>query len=155
MKRFLIAVTFAAAVFALVSLAGCSSGESTGGGTDTAATEKVELVLFVREAQPEVADSFEVGQPLRVKDTGTLLGEITDVRSEGSRTAVPDAQGELHEQPSPVEVDIWLTVEGEAVVSDAGFKFGNEFVYVNNDVKYLTPFTQFGGIILEMNVAGE
>lgn len=154
MKRFLTTVLFSAAVLSLLVLPGCSSGGSEGSGGATAAvTETVELVLLAREAQPEVGESFEPGQPVRIKDTGTLLGEIVDVRVEGSAEAVPTSEGELVEQQSPVEVDVYLTVEGEATVSDAGFKFGNEFVYVNNDVKYLTPFTQFGGIILEMNVA--
>jgi len=149
MKRILVA----ALLLLSVALTGCG-GPATTPGTAPGEVQDVELVMLIRAAQPEIGSSFEAGQPVRVKDTGTLLGEITDVRIEQSVSAIPDAQGELHAAESPVLVDIWLTVRGQATVSDAGYRFGSEYVYVNNDIRYLTPLAQFAGIITEMQVVG-
>ncbi|MBN2848987.1 MAG: DUF4330 domain-containing protein [Coriobacteriia bacterium] len=142
-----------AALLVLVALtaAGCSRQEAV----TSEETQDVELVILIRAAQPEIADSFEVGQQVRVKDTGTVLGEITEVTVEGSLAATPDAEGELHASRSPVLSDIRLTVRGEAVVSESGYRFGSQYVYVNNDIKYLTPFVQFSGILTRMQAVGE
>ncbi len=151
MKRILIATLIVLAF----ALSGCGGSTSGTGGTAEPQLQNVELVMLIRAAQPEIGDSFKQGQPVRVKDTGTLLGEITDVRVEESLAAIPDAQGELHAARSPVLVDIWITIEGQANVSDSGFQFGSEYVYVNNDIRYLTPLAQFAGIITRMKVAGQ
>ncbi len=142
-----------AALLTLVALTvtGCSGPEAA----TSVTTQDVELVIFIRAAQPEIADSFEVGQQVRAKDTGVVLGEITDVIAEGSLAATPDSEGELHASRSPVLSDIRITVRGQAVVDESGYRFGGQYIYVNNDIKYLTPFVQFSGIITRMQTVGE
>lgn len=147
MKRLLAALLILAALAAV----GCSGPEAV----TSAETRDVELVIFIRAAQPEIADSFELGQQVRAKDTGTVLGEITDVTVEGSLAATPDSEGELHASRSPVLSDIRITVRGQAVVDESGYRFGSQYMYVNNDIRYLTPFVQFAGIITRMQAVGE
>ncbi len=134
--------------------AGCSGTASTGGGGDGSA-EAVEVCIFVRGALPEVADSFVLGQEVRVKDTATVVGEITGVEITPSLMPVPTAEGELRAAESPVFMDVELTIRGEAVVSDSGYSFGGTNLYINNDIKYLTPYTLFGGVITSIEVVGD
>ena len=54
------------------------------------------------------------------------------------------------QRPDAVFLDIWLTIEGEASVSDAGYRFDGTNVYVNSDIEYLTPVTFFSGTIMSM-----
>jgi hypothetical protein len=143
MRRLIVLVVLSTALF----VGGCSGEPS-----ESATQAPVELKLLVRNATPPIEESFLVGDVVRIKDTGTELGEITDVEVEPTRQAVPDSEGMLNEARSPILVDIVLTIEGEASVSERGYRFGNQLVYINNDIRYLTPLVQFGGIITEMRV---
>lgn len=139
MKRLIILLA-AAAILAT----GCSGGAVAG------PVEPVRMELLVRNARPPLEEAFIVGHEVRIKDTGTMLGAITEVKVEQALMAVPDSTGALQEARSPVFVDVILTIEGEAAVSDAGYSFGGTNVYMNNDIEYLTPVVKFSGIIQSM-----
>lgn len=143
---------------ALVSLsmvlAGC--GGETGGGTGTgtaAGAQPVTVTLMYRGALNEITDSFKVGDQLRVKDTGTVVGTIADVRVEPSKTAAPTSEGDLKEARSPIFSDVWLTVDGQAVLSEKGAQFAGQFLYVNDEIVYLTPYVSFKGFITSIEPA--
>jgi hypothetical protein len=134
----------ALALVLAVTVTGCSNG------TVAEPVEPVVVELLVRGALPPVDEAFVVGQAVRVKDSGAVIGTITDVAVEPALMAVPDATGSLQAARSPVFLDIWLTIEGEASVSDAGYRFDGTNVYVNSDIEYLTPVTFFSGTIMSM-----
>jgi len=133
-------------VCAVLVVAGCGPRASTG------TPEPMELQLLVRGATPPTEQSFRVGDTVRIRESGTVLGTITGVDVEQSRIAVPDSAGVLRETRSPITVDINVTIKGQAVATEQGYLFEDEIVYVNNDTRYLTPLVQFSGIITEMRV---
>lgn len=133
-------------VCAVLVVAGCGPQASTG------AAEPIELQLLVRGATPPTEQAFRVGDTVRIRESGTVLGTITGVDVEQSRIAVPDSDGVLRETRSPITVDINVTITGQAVATEQGYLFEDEIVYVNNDTRYLTPLVQFSGIITEMRV---
>jgi hypothetical protein len=146
MKRLLVVLALTAAVLT----AGCSSGAVV-----KAPVEPVRLQLLIMNAQPSLEEAFVIGHEVRIKDSGAVLGSITEVVVEPALMAVPDSTGSLQAARSPVLVDVTLTIEGEASVSDAGYSFGGTYVYMNNDLDYLTPVVRFKGIILSMKPVDE
>ena len=108
-KRFVLAALLVAVMLSGLGLAGCN--DSGQGGTQSASTQPVEIKMFVRGALNQVVSGFEAGQEVRVKDTGTVVGTITDVLVEPSATAAPTAEGELNAVESPVFSDVTLTLD--------------------------------------------
>jgi|GEM_PF-1486694 len=156
MRTRIISMVLVVATAALLAagLTACGGSDATGGG-QAGSAEPVEVQLFVRGALNQITDSFQPGQEVRVKDSGTLVGTITDVQVTASRTAAPTSEGELKPAESPVFSDITLTIEGEAVVSDKGYQFAGRYLYINDEIQYLTPFVTFPGSILSMERAGQ
>lgn len=114
----------------------------------------VKVTMLVMRVQPEVADSFKVGQEVRSKTTGALIGTITSVDATLAVLPLGDSEGNLHAARSPIQRDVVLTLEGEAVVSDTGFVFDGSTQYINEELVFLTPYTQFLGFITGMERVG-
>ena len=151
LKRIMTAAALCALVAISLLAAGCDGDTPVVG--DAPDTEEVVVEMFLRGALNQVVDSFEVGQEVRVKDSGTLVGTITAVDVVASRTSAPTSEGELLAAESPVFSDVTLTVEGEAVVSDNGYQFAGRYLYINEEIQYLTPMITFKGIIASMEVS--
>ncbi len=142
-----------AAILIALTLAACGQDSETSEGTSGAQT--VEVRMIVREVWPDVAASFEAGDEVRVKNTGAFVGEITSVETTQSLFAVETAQGELNATENPVMQDVFLVIEGEADVSENGYAFDGTYVYINDQIVYLTPTVSFFGIVTSMEAAGE
>lgn len=144
----------AAVLIALaLGLSACGQASDTTEGSSGART--VEVRMIVREVWPDVAQSFEVGDEVRVKNTGALVGEVTSVETTQSLFAVETAEGELNATENPVMQDVFLVIEGEAEVSESGYAFNGTNVYINDQIVYLTPTISFFGIVTSMEAAGE
>lgn len=141
-----------ALVLALTFLTACDGGTVAPGG---ASAEPVRVVLLARNILPAVAGSFEAGQEVRVKETGALVGTVASVESTGALTAVGDAEGRLVRAQSPVNVDLYITVEGSAVVDESGFRFGGRNLYVNQETVFITSVAQVNALPIEMESAGQ
>lgn len=139
-------------------LAGCLLGLTviSYGCAATSPPEDVELVLLVRNVQPEIAESFEVGLPVTIAGTTTTLGKITDVQIQGALSAVPDADGELHAAHSPIMSDVRLTVQGEGVIDDAaGYLIDEERVYLNSSLDLRAQSILFKAEVLGLRPIGD
>jgi len=118
-------------------------------------TEDVTLVLLVSNVQPEIAESFEVGQSITVDGTAATVGEVIDVEVDGALSAVPDADGELHAARSPIMKDVRLTVQGKGTFDDgAGCLFGSERVYLNSSLNLRTQSIQFKAVVMDLGPIG-
>jgi hypothetical protein len=80
---------------------------------------------------------------------------VTSVETTQSLFAVETAEGELNATDNPVMQDVFLVIEGEADVSERGYAFDGTYVYINNQIEYLTPTISFFGIVTSMEAAGE
>lgn len=139
------------AVLLLAALvAGCGGEMPDGSGKAT----PVRVTMLMNRVQPEVAQSFAAGQQVRSKTTGTVIGEIVSVDATLAVLPLGDSEGNLHAARSPILRDVVLTLEGEAVVSDAGYEFDGTFQYINEELVFLTPYTQFLGFITSMEQVG-
>lgn len=137
---------------AVLTLSACSGDAGPVGGAT--GTRAVTVEMLIQDVLPEVGASFAEGQTVRAKDTGTVVGTITAIERVPAASSVPTAEGELKAADSPLTEDVRLTIEGECVVSDAGYSFGGTYLYVNNEIKYLTPYTLFSGIITSIETVG-
>lgn len=140
-------------VVAVVSVVLVVSGCGRSGVSGT--VQPVEIHLLAAGLTPPTEESFAVGDIVRMKASGTVLGTVTDVAIEQSPATVADSEGLLHESRSPLLVDVTLTIEGEAVMSEKGYLFSGEMVRVNDNVTYVTPLVLFEGRIVRMRVTGD
>lgn len=136
-------------LIAVLGLAGCDSALPSG---PSSSTDAVRVTMVIKGLQPDVVDSFAVGQSVKVKDANALIGTIASVDSTLAVVPVGDSSGQLHVARSPVARDVRIVVEGDAVVSEAGFRFSGSYQYINNPTVFLTPYTQFLAIITHMEV---
>ncbi len=144
-------ITVAALLMAvLMVVPGCSSN---GSAANTSSSTQVSVKMLMSRVQPEVAGSFKVGQQVRAKDTGALVGSIVSVEPTLAVVSLGDSEGQLHDARSPILRDVVLTVEGEAVESESGYEFDGAYRYINQEMVFLTPYTQFLGIIISMERA--
>lgn len=146
----------AASIMALLALlalpTGCKSGLPT---VSSGSDEPVTVTMVITGVHPDVAASFEAGQEVRVMESGAPMGEIVSVESTPAAVVIGDSKGELHEARSPIARDVRLTIEGEARVSDEGFKFGGAFQHINSQTVFLTSRTRFMGTITGMEAADQ
>lgn len=139
-----------AAVLVVVAIAGCSGTGAPASGP--VQTKTATVIILTQGVLPEIADSFAEGQTVRAKDSGALVGKITAIDRVPAVVPVPTSKGELNAASSPVTQDVRLTIEGSCTESDAGFSFGGTYLYVNDAIKYLTPYTVFNGFITSIKV---
>jgi len=131
----------------LAVLTGCSSGLPNG---TSGTVQPVEVTILMTNVNPDVAESFEPGQEVRVKESGAVIGSIESVDSTLSAVALGDSAGRMHEARSPISRDVRLTLSGEAEVSEAAFEFSGVPQYINSPTDFLTSRTQFLGIITHL-----
>ncbi len=132
-----------------MGVTGCAE-EPPSDGAAVSGETAVRVRMLVKEVRPEVAESFSEGETVRVKTSGATLGEIVGVEVEPAREAVPTAEGELAVADNPVLENVYLDIEGEADVGEKGFSFDGTYVYINEDVVFLTPTVSFFGLVTSM-----
>jgi hypothetical protein len=132
------------------------TGGCDGSGTDTgpaAESTDVAVTVFVDLLRPEVAGSFEEGQQVRAKDSGAAIGTITGVEHGPAILAVPTAEGGLEAAESPIEDQVEVTIEGSARVTDSGLDFGGQYLHVGAELRFVTPFVSFEGVVVSLDGA--
>lgn len=143
-----IAVLASALTLALV-LAGCGAKPSAPT-TTSGGTRPVVVKLLVKEVPRGVGESIKPGQVVKVKSTGVVVGTVEKTEVTPAALANPNSKGELVESPSPVTDDLLITINGQAVVSETGFRFGTGNFYVNSQDEYLTPTTIVKGTLVSL-----
>jgi hypothetical protein len=151
MRRIRSIAVLVSALAAAVVLSGCAakpSAPTAGGG----GAQSVIVKLQVLEVPRGVGDSVKRGQVVRVKSSGIVVGTVEKTEVTPAALANPDSKGHLIESPSPVTDDLMITIKGQAVVADTGYRFGNGNLYVNWQDSYLTPTTVLKGTIVAIDV---
>ncbi len=145
MKRAYILLA-AVALLAALPLAGCSraSKGSAGGGAAQPAT----TIMVAQQINPAVVPQFKVGEEVRNKDSGVVIGTIESVTASPTVQAVPTAAGNLKSAASPIYVDVRLKIAGDAAFTDKGILFGGTYVYANEIDRFLTRSVQFDGLVV-------
>ena len=154
MTRRILALAIAVVLVAGVStIVGCkrlqSAAKPSGQRTD------VRLQLVMRGANLGLERQFKTGDMLRMKETGSVIGKIASVATTPTLDSVPTAEGKLVASVVPNEQDILFEVTGTAVPGDDGYRFDGERVWVNQDVKLVSPFVSFGAQVLSIEETGK
>ena len=136
----------------LVLPVGCKSGLPTG---PSGSAQPVTVTMVVTGVHPDVAASFEAGQEVRIMESGARVGEIVSVEATSAAVVIGDAEGVLHEARSPIARDVMLVVEGEARVSEEGYKFGGAFQHINSQTVFLTSRTRFMATVTGLEAAND
>jgi len=81
-----------------------------------------------------------------------VIRNVTPGRGESTRNKRPTIRFEMFDILSGIgsDADVTLTIEGEAVVSDKGFQFAGRYLYINDEIQYLTPYVTFPGSLISM-----
>jgi multidrug efflux pump subunit AcrA (membrane-fusion protein) len=150
MSRFRPSIAIAVLLTGALALAGCGGGKSASTPGAAGSTQTVFVKLLIQQVPIGVGASLKTGQPVKVKSTGVLVGNIDSVEVTASAQAEPSSTGRLVESQSPVTDDLLITIKGQAIVSDTGFRFGASNLYVNSQDEYLTPTTIVKGTLVSI-----
>lgn len=148
--RLLSAMLFLALTLPLV---GCGARDAVAPVAPQDASE-VRVVIYARDIEDAMVGVFEPGQPVRIRETKTLIGTIESVEATEATTIVETADGQAVAASTPGKTDLRLTLSGQAVVAESGNRFGNEAVYINDELQFVTPFLFFKGKIHQIEPTG-
>jgi hypothetical protein len=151
-KRILGLAAVTALLLCAVPVAGC---HSVGVGAGSGERRAVEVVVVFHGAPLEVVKQFRVGDTLKVKDTGSVIGQISAVTTTDTIQPTPDASGLLVAAVVPGQIDVLLTVKATPTVTPDSYRFSGERVYVNQDIKFVTPLVSFTGTVLSIRETGQ
>jgi hypothetical protein len=152
-RRLLTLVLVAAVLVAGSQIVGCR--RLRGAGAPSGQPAKVELTFIVTEADPALVKAFRIGDPVRIKDTGSLLGKITAVEATPMLQPTPTAAGQLVAAEVPDQVDIRVTVAGSPVMTQDGYRFDGEPVWVNSDFKLVSTLAYCEAKVLSIKETGK
>lgn len=151
-SKLVIALVLVALVLATAVAAGCGGG---GGAPSPQATmSEVRVTLLVREIDEGYGSQLRVGDSVRDRETKALLGTIESVEASMARRPVETAEGEVVFSEVPDALDMRVVVRGKASVSDAGVRFGGFAVYMNDEVKLVTPLLYFRSKVVAIEPIG-
>jgi hypothetical protein len=100
-------------------------------GTTFTKTEKIQMTFYMEDTSDFVAKSVNVGDIVKDRVQGTVLGKVTDVKIGPDIVFYPDADGKAVKSSKPGYASITITVEGQGVYSNTEATFGGSDYYVN------------------------
>lgn len=147
---------FALALFTLVLTTAVGAGCGAGGdaASPQATTSEVRVTLLVRELDAGYAAKLRVGDSVRDRETKALLGTIESVEASVARRPVETAEGGIVFSEVPEARDVRVVVRGKASVADSGVRFGGFTIYMNDEVKLVTPLLYFRSKVVAIEPIG-
>ncbi len=145
-----------ALVTAVVLAAGLlSSCRSLNVGSSSSQQKAVDVVVLFHGAAPEVVPLFRKGDKLKIRDSGSVIGVIDRIETTATLEPTPNAKGELVAAVVPGQIDVLLTVKGTPVAAPDAYRFSGERIYVNQDIKLITPLVSFQGTVVSIRETGQ
>lgn len=156
MNRRVLALALVAIVLvAGLQLTGCTRLGLRGAKGASGPKTDVQLTFLVPASDPGLVKSFRIGDPVRMKDTGNLLGKITAVEASPTLLPTPTSDGRVVASAVPDQVDIRVTVAGSPTLAQDGYRFDGEPVWVNSDLKLVSTLTYCEAKVLSITEAGK
>lgn len=145
MRRLMLSVAMAVVLLG----SACSSGKSDGAApAQPAAGDRVRTIVLVEDVRPDTAASVKVGDAVRIRDTKGVLGTVEAIEATAAMEYVETGEGAVVYAVVPEVTDLRISVVGDAVTTESGIRFGNEPVYVNDELKLITPLTYLRGTVV-------
>ena len=109
------------------------------------AAETMEIVVVAENVKHFEADSLMIGDVISDKRGGDVIGTLVGIRIEPSKLEGMDASGAVVVGDSTMLEDVYLTIRGEARITDEGVMFGSVIVRVNRSIDVATSLFEFKG----------
>ena len=122
--------------------------DTTGGSRNqTAITYKV----FLGGVRQYTVDALEAGDILYDSETDREVGVIKEIDIQPATSIIQDTEGVLHEAESENRFDLYLTVEGQGVVSKGTYTINRVFtVNIGAYRQFYTKYTAWLGRIWDI-----
>ena len=143
----LVIVTLLAASTVMLGATGCSR---VSGVVSAQPTQPITVTIVAQRVNDPVPSQFHVGDPVKLKDSGALVGKIVSVSTSRTVEEVPTAIGTLRAANSPVTYDVTVQVAGNGVVDDNGTRVNGAGLWANDVPKFVTPYVMFSGLIAKV-----
>lgn len=82
--------------------------------------DKVQMTMYIESTQDFVANSIKVGDIVKDRQQGSVLGKVTDVKVDPDIQFNPDSSGKEVVSSRPGYNSVIVTMEGEGVLSSTG-----------------------------------
>lgn len=117
--------------------------------------KNVEYVLVVRAVRPEVASFVKKGDIVKKQITKEAIGKVKDVEIKPAEDVVITADGRRVVAISPLDKDVYITVETKGRVGGDIIATGNEVLRVGDRFTIFTKWFYGDAGILSMAVNGD
>jgi hypothetical protein len=103
--------------------------------------DKIETVIFLEEVLGGAADSIIVGEPVRDRASGALIGYVTNYEKGPSVNFATSSDGQLVKTTKEGYNSVRVTIVGTGVYSDSRVVFDNNDYYINKQFEFLVGNT--------------
>lgn len=110
--------------------------------------------VVVKEVRPELTDTVQVGDTVRLDVAAPVAGEVIQVRTQPTMVEVPDAEGNLVAQPSKLNNDLYITVQGPATYNEVNLYIDGRPYKLNDSVDVYSTRWHFKGAFVELTWTG-
>ena len=115
------------------------------------AGDKFTYEIKISSVRTFTADALQVGDKLWEKDNDTYIGTITDVRREPATQVMKLLDGSYEVVPAENRYDVYLTVEGEGLVSNGRYYASRTFeISQNAVVNIYSKYCATGSVIWQI-----
>jgi len=94
----------------------------------------VEVTYRVQSVLIETANSIKVGDVFKDKDTNQVIGEVVNKEITESYDFVNTGDGRIVKSKKPDKYDVYLTIRGDAVVTDDYIRMGGRDMRIESTV---------------------
>ena len=127
-----------------------------GGNIETGSKKTIEAEVLLQRQEASVAEAIKVGDKITVSLTEKDAGILKDIEIKDAQTMMFNSiDGKYANEPIEGMVDIYATVELEAVETDLAFSIGSTCVKVGEKMPFRGKGFALEGFVIGINEQGK
>lgn len=115
-------------------------------------TVPVEVTYRVQGVLIETANGIKVGDVFKDKDTNQIIGEVIDKKITESYDFVNTGDGRIVKSKKPNKYDVYLTIRGDAIVTDDYIRMGGRDMRIEGTVYLKNNISSVESKVMDINI---
>ena len=115
-------------------------------------TVPVEVTYRVQGVLIETANGIKVGDVFKDKDTNQVIGEVVDKEITEAYDFVNTGDGRIVKSKKPNKYDVYLTIRGDAIVTDDYIRMGGRDMRIEGTVYLKNNISSVESKVMDINI---
>lgn len=115
-------------------------------------TVPVEVTYRVQGVLIETANGIKVGDVFKDKDTNQVIGEVVDKEIIEAYDFVNTGDGRIVKSKKPNKYDVYLTIRGDAIVTDDYIRMGGRDMRIEGTVYLKNNISSVESKVMDINI---